>query len=82
MQDGDYITIYLHQCATKAPSIWIEKYQNGPKKDLFIAWTHSACGHIVSIARSEKFPHFLDQLRARLDLIDQSSTSTNLYVLA
>lgn len=72
-QEGDHVTIHLHKDATQSPSIWIEKYQNGPEKSLFVAWSWGAGNHIVSIARSEKFDHFTDQLKARLDLVEYNS---------
>lgn len=75
-QEGDHVTIYFHKDATQSPSIWIEKYQNGPDKSLFIAWSWGAGGQIVSIARSEKFDHFTDQLKNRLDLVEETMTDT------
>lgn len=72
-QDGDHIAVYLHHDATQSPAIWVEKYHNGPRKDLFIAYSNGAGNRAVQVARSEKFDSFMDQLRHKLDVINQTS---------
>lgn len=76
-QQEDHITIYLYQCARQKPCIWIEKYRNGPDKALFVAWTQGVSGNPVSIARSEKFSSFMEQIDAKLNVLENISHASS-----
>ena len=84
LQEGDYITIHLHRDAKKSPDIWVEKYSNGPDKALYIAFTWGASGSVASLARSEKFTAFIDQLKSKLDILDENfrTGDSNVSVLS
>lgn len=75
-QQGDHVSVCLHRDAAKSPAIWIEKYQNGPQKSLFVAYSPGIGHKIVPVARSEKFDHFMEQLREKLDIIDKTHTAS------
>lgn len=71
------VFICFHNCHNNPPFAMVEKFENGPDKSLFVAWSHGTRGNLVAIARSEKLDSFLDQLREKFDFLDATNAVTN-----
>lgn len=74
-QYDNAVTIYFKRHSAHSPIFWVEKYENGPQKSLFVAYSEGARGSVVEIARSEKLDSFIGQLGEKMEIMQQTATA-------